>query len=337
MLSAFCRALLFLVQQALGKSLAVSSREKIIGRFLCDIYEPKDRKTQGTIVFVHGMTLMGSRDPRQIMVCRSLAGAGYLVVAPFFQEISKTSITEKSIENIVESSLEILKDPNLAKKEKIAFFAPSFSAALVIRAASSRSLQDKISAICSVGTFAHVDHVIEYALQHETGDEYARLIILKNFVELSTGKNPALRRALELKIADNWHRRQEKEQEFPQYLKKLKPKDKKLVLSLIEDRQTAAYHFRRFLPKIKNLSQAINPVLALDKLKAALLLLHGKYDPVIPPTESSFLYTELEARKKPVKLCITSFISHGDNKISLSQVREILRVWSAFAWYFYRV
>lgn len=325
--------LLFLWHQVREKSLSLPINTLKLNKQIADIYAVA-KKPRGTIVFIHGMSLLGNKDPRQIKVCSSLAKAGFIVIAPDFKEIRQTQITEKSQENLVRLSQAILEKKELCPTGKISFFAPSFSAAIAIRASAHKALQKKVGAICSVGTFAHVDHVIRFVLQNENSDDYARLIILKNFIELAIGKNPTVKKALELKIEDNWHRRAVEEQKFPKFLLKLTKKEQNKIKDLVENRKVAQKYFHTFLPKIEDLSRKINPYLVLDNLSCAVLLLHGKNDNVIPSHESLFLYQELKKRNIPAKLLVTSYISHGDNKISFAKLKELISVIKAFSWYF---
>ncbi len=336
----YLKSISFLLQQQTGKfkpSSTTRTKLKIKSQtMIVDVYSPTGTSC-GTLLFIHGMSLKGFEDPRQVNVCRALAGVGFTVIAPNFLEIKDTTITAASIDKIEQIIMAALKMQELCPQGRLGIFAPSFSAALALRAAARPTIREHISVIACIGTFAHVDTVVHFLLTEPNCDEYARLIILKNFIEFSIGKNAAVKKALEVKIADNWHKRPDEEKQLPQFLKKLNATERKLVENLIHDQKESVKHFKKFLPKIKDLSDSVNPSLSAEDLKCAVLLAHGEADNVIPANESLLLYELYRKTGVETKLLLTPYISHGDSSISLKKIPDLLRLIAAFAWFFRRV
>jgi len=63
-------------------------------------------------------------------------------------------------------------------------------------------------------------------------------------------------------------------------------------------------------------------------------LIHGAGDRVIPFDESIKVYNRLVLRGKKLRLLITPLISHGDVRLSVSMLVDVLKLISAFAFFF---
>ncbi|HAN61510.1 MAG TPA: hypothetical protein DCQ11_11690, partial [Gammaproteobacteria bacterium] len=70
------------------------------------------------------------------------------------------------------------------------------------------------------------------------------------------------------------------------------------------------------------------------QLDVPVFLIHGRDDRVIPVEQSRDLADRLDVRGVVNRLCVTRFLSHGDNRIRWHELLEVLRVWCAFAWFF---
>ncbi|MCE9501936.1 MAG: transcriptional regulator [Leptospira sp.] len=305
-----------------------------------DIYHPAKReKNKGTIMTVMGLSPLGNKDPRFLVVNKSLAGAGYTVVSPYFQDICEYRIQLSNVTVLVSAIREILKDDELCRNGKISLFAPSFAAGICLIAAGDSAIANNIESICTVGTYGNVETILESLLLNQEMDEYGRMILLYNFLELSMGKNEILEKAFRLVILDNFYSGIHKKHtpEFPEYFASMPKKEKVIFEKLKNDRSFRGVHWKRIEAKggskrrmLTELSVAKN----IHKVKAAVTLIHGDTDNVIPPKESELLFEILIKNKIPAHLVLTPLITHGDSGVTMKTIPAVFKLGSGFEFFF---
>lgn len=340
----FGRALRFMIALGLERHKSIVTRELRLGRgraqYQADVYEPAPGEgAHGCLVFIHGMSVFGHRDARVVALGRALATAGFRAVMPLIPDIQDQRIAERQMDEIGEAIGFVCDDPALSEGRRPGVMAPSFSAGLALVACSRTALRDRIAAVCTVGSYAHADSVVEMALYSQDADEYARLILLWNFFDLILKKNPRVKQALKIAAVDNGARRTGAAAELPAALDKLSAKDRALF-----DRMRADPQFRRELGgrisrtrQIQKLAYQISPLDHAAGMRAPVILVHGKNDDVIAPTESEQLFAGYRAAGVDVRLCLTPFISHGDASLSFKQIPEALQLAGAFAYFFQKI
>ena len=124
-------------------------------RFPCDIYEHKSRRGRApTVTFIHGMSLEGNQDARQVKVCEALVMAGFKVYAPHFAEIADLKIkraTVSRIESVIQEIVHLSQEPT-------SLFSVSFSRTFSDGRVQTK-LERKLKAVCVIGTFSDVSTV----------------------------------------------------------------------------------------------------------------------------------------------------------------------------------
>jgi len=304
------------------------------GELRADYYRP-ERRSKGTILTINGLAPLGNRDPRFILVNKSLVKLGYTVISPYYDEICNFKISLRNIEDIKESILYISEKPIFAPTGKISLFAPSFSGSLSLIAASDPIISEKINSICTIGAFGNVETVINNLFSKQELDEYGRMILLLNFLPISIGKNEPLFKALSLAILDNYYKN--KDNLLAPHYAKMKKSDQLLFDNLKNDASFRMDHWKQVVKKGgKNriLLTALSVIKHIDSLKLPILLVHGAGDDVVPPGESSLLFEELLKRGVKSELCITNLISHGDTGFSFKTLLEVPKILSAFSFFF---
>ncbi len=293
-----------------------------------------DGRARGTIIILHGMSPMGPDDPRMLTLCNSVRKSGYRVLCPDISEIRALKIAVEQIDIVRDFILAINREM-VEPGERTAVMAPSFSAGLGLAAIADEGLAPQISSMCSLGTFANIDNVVEFFFTSDSADHYGRLIVFKNFIGHVVGKNPQLERAFTIAIEDNWHDR--KEPHLQRYMKKMSPESKRIYKKLMTDNNYRLKALKKILEKTRKRFKRYNITDYTRQIETPVLLVHGADDHVIPPSESRQLHHELRNRGKSSRLLVTPFLSHGDTSLSLKQFLEIWRLVSSFAFFFRNV
>jgi hypothetical protein len=302
------------------------------------VYQKPDGKPRGTILAIHGMTAKGNRDPRFVTVCKALARCGYVVVSPLYRDIEEFLIKEETVHAIAKTIQSLAENPTLCHSGKISIFSASFSAGMSIIAASRPETMELVRAICAVGTYSNVETSVEFLLSGQDNDEYARLIILRNFIHHSLGRSSDLSEALRVAILDNGHCREKPE--LPALLSTLPRSMRRIFTRLRSESSYRWYHWKRVCSPLKSangLMKRLSVLSTIDSLRAAVALVHGTDDRVIPPTESVILHRSLRGCNKLSRLSLTPAISHGDTTLTVSMIPGLLDLTGTFAFFFKHV
>ena len=311
-------------------TLSIQGQEK---NFTIDIYFPftkSKNKSAKTILFVHGMGLEGKDDPRVIKFAQALQILGYHVIMPDFPEIKRTHITQDSILNL--QAMIQYTAANHSNYKKIGLIAPSFSASIAFNAIKKKNIGQHIQSFMPIGGFANMSNVVRFILAEQQVDPYALMIILKNFFHHATGENENLLQAFEIAIADNYYIRNPGD--LPEYLKSIPGRDRQLFHDYMENVQFRQQQIEIIRKKEIGLEQAMHFLDELHNIDCPIFLLHGDSDNVIEPEESQIIYEQLQKLKKPVKLVLTPFLSHGDSSLSLKKLPELGQLINGFAFFF---
>lgn len=310
------------------------------GDMQADVYRPAGARSHGTIIVIHGMTVTGNRDPRIINLGRALAEAGYTAVAPLIPGIQDQQIRPAVYEDVGLAIQRVSDDADLCPSGKLGLLGPSFSGSAGLIASARPENIDRVSSICTIGPYATIPSAFDFFFKAEQPDEYGKTIVLWNFVEYGIGKNKAVLRALKLATLDNGHRRKPEECELPAYLETMKPKDRELFERLRHDRDFRLELWEQQIinhPALVDMQQYIECAGNLREGMAPVVLIHGREDDVIPPSESGLLYARLDELGVPARLCITDLISHGDHGLTLAMIPQSIELAQAFAAFFKHV
>lgn len=305
-----------------------------LGPCEADRYAP-DGPPAGTLLFVHGMSPMGRRDPRMCRAGRALAAAGFQVVTPRVPDMEELRLDARSVDHIEACIRAVQAAPGLGDGRPIGLFSISSSAGLSLIASARPGVAPLLSAICALGTYTDSVRWARYVFYGSDTDEYPRLILLRNLIELVHGPRPELIRALDVALLDHWHRRPSPE--WPGLLARLNEPDRALAQGIREDRAC----WERLAPELLARGHALLAELDLTPhvraLTTPLVLLHGRDDRVIPASESEALARAIQAAGGQARLVITPLLDHGDAALSLRTLPELVEVIGAFRAFFRRV
>ncbi len=329
------RSLRFLTAQQFG--LRAERRQehrsyRIDGQTIpCDVY--KVAQSAGTIVTINGFAPLGSRDLRFVALNEALAYAGFTVISPTIPEICGFKIDPAHIDLIGKLLQTIAADASLDVHREISVLAPSFSGSLVLLSAFRQS--GHIRAVCMIGSYAHAEDTLSQLFLKQEGDEYGRLILMKNFLHWSTGKNAMLGRAFDALLHDNYFKPESPV--FPGIEKKMSASLRRTLDRLRTQPGVRAFHWKKIRSFRRRSDRILNSLCLVANakpLKTAVTLIHGREDSVIPSKQSEILNEVLQSQGVETRLVITPLISHGDAEISPAQIPAIVELCAGFLHFF---
>ena len=294
----------------------------------------RGRRNGSTVLAVNGLSVHGVKDPRMISLCRALSSCGFNVILPAYSDIGNFIIRSETVDTIAESIEAITADRWICPDGMLSIIAPSFSGGLAILAALKPGVSGRIKSVCTIGTFARVKTALEFLLGRQDNDEYGRMIIMKNYAHLYTGRRPGLERAFELAYLDNGFCREVPE--LDAHLESMAAEDVDIFSRLRTDAAARMEMWRSIMensPAMKKLVFDMDAYERIHLLKAPITFIHGSGDNVIDPSESENLHNRMKELGLKSRLVVTPLISHGDYRLSLSLIREIVKLLDGFAFF----
>lgn len=300
-----------------------------------DIYTPVKQKSPVPVIFLHGMSPMGYRDPRQIKICAILASLGYLVYAPSVEGIKNLTLSADHIQIFISFCQHLDKNSQFSSEAGYAFFAPSFSGAICLQAAAHAELSTRIKAICLIGTFSDFTRCSDYLLFEKTADQYARWLILANFLPGLKIISEKILKAFRGVILQFWT--DSTGYQIPKPAVKLNANEKKILEQLMYDQNFIQKNYKGLFKKMQPAIKAYDVHSYLSGIQAHILVLHGSTDNVIPASESENLYTLLQIRGIKSRLVISPFLNHANPELDFSLLRQVWRLVAGLAFFFRHV
>lgn len=293
-----------------------------------DFYRPGG-PPRGGLVLVPGLSRQGKDHPAFQRLARSLARAGFLVLAPDFPGLRAFHVAESDVRAIVRG-VQLLRAEGGSPTAVLGF---SFGAGPTLLAAADPAIRDQIALVGSFGGYWDLTNVIRFITTgwfEEDGEwrqaapqSYNRWKLLAALVPYvnDPGERARLQRVVDRKLANP-------DEDVRVELGKLGVEGWRL-LALVENRQRdrMADLLASLAPAMRERFQRLSPSTAIGGVKARLLVAHGRDDDSIPYTESVKL-----ARAAPTlgRLVIFdgfahAFPSEGGWRSRLRQARDVER------------
>lgn len=299
------------------------------GDAVWDLYRSGGQQ-RGGFVLVPGLSREGKDHPVFRRMASSLARAGFLVLAPDFPDLRAFHVSEAGVKTIVEA-IHLLKAHDISSIGILGF---SFGAGPALIAAADPSIREHVDLVGSFGGYWDLAGVIAFVTtgwheengrwRHTAQQPYNRwklLAALAPFVE-----DPAERALLQDLVA---RKLANPDEEVSAELRRLGAEGRQLF-ALVDNRQRdrVADLLASLSPKISERIQALSPSAGIGRVKARLLVAHGRDDDSIPYTESVRL-----ARAAPdlgnlviFEGLAHAFPSEGVWRTRLRQVRDFKRL-----------
>ena len=292
-----------------------------------DLYEPLALRTPGALVLVHGLAPMGKDDPRLAHAARLLARAGFRVAVPTIPGLTRLRLRPEDAEPVVAAIRSLSGEGGSGR---VSVLGVSVGAGPALLAAAVSRVADRVGTVLSLGGYASAVELLRYFLTGAYGfervsgraspqPEAARLFLREN---LDLLKNVEDRRTL-----DAWLSRPDQTKPV------LLSADGMAVLSLVENRDPARVDalVEKLPPGLQALLARLSPERAVPRLRARLLLVHGRGDPAVPFTESLRLAASARG-KAGTRLTIVGVLAHveaGEAQPGWGDaVSELWRLWS---------
>lgn len=301
--------------------------------YAADEYRPKGHSglPLPTVLLLHGLSPLAHRDMRIVGLAKAIAAVGFRVVAPQVDEIKALKIGAESIGDIARIVQTVSEEPATLQR-RVAIFSASFTGGLALLAAGRAAALPYVSAVCVIGAYACVTSTLRYLMSAASADPYGRYVILKNFIHHSIGDDPEVVAALDAAIADNFHAREVGELQV--VLRRIRPRARNLVTTLLENAASRRYHFSRIETQLKPIADELDVVRHAGKIAAPVILLHGEEDRVIPATQSRLLHVAMRRAGRMSNLVVSPLLGHSNARLSLSAAGACLKLSHSVAQYF---
>jgi len=125
--------------------------------------ETGDATRRPAVVVTHGFTHEGRRDPRLQALCRRLASAGFVVIAPEFDEMRHYRIGLGDLESLESTVAAVSEDPAVDASH-IGVLAFSFGAAPTLLGLARRPLKDTVAFALIFGGYFDLKRAFKYVL-----------------------------------------------------------------------------------------------------------------------------------------------------------------------------
>jgi pimeloyl-ACP methyl ester carboxylesterase len=297
-----------------------------------DVYRPRMRPPSGTVLFVHGMSLLAHRDPRVVAACNALAAAGLQVVAPRVAGLCDLALDTETPARIAALMRACGSAPGLGRPRSVAVASASFAAGLCIKAAARSEVRDQVGPLLLFGTYVDARALIDHLLTSREPDPFGRLILVRAFLARGAPITTGVADAIDVALADESLRADPPR--LPDVLARLSDDDARAFRTLRNDSEAGERLAEEIAASHTETIDALCAVGDLARLEAPVALVHGRNDRVIPPSESLRAEEILAAHGVPCRAWITAMLDHGDLSSSLAKLAEVPKLLDVFAYWF---
>lgn len=308
-----------------------------------DLYHPAGRGPHPGIVLVHGMVDVGRSDERLMRFADALARAGYVVLVPEFEGLRQFRVSLDDVETIV-SAFEHLEGLPGVRRDRVGIFGASYSGGLALLAAGDPAIADRVRFCFLLGAYHDLRNVVAYVTTgyyRDAGEwvylepqNFGRWVFLLNSDDLVD--DPADRETLvEIALA----KLEDPDRDVSREVERLHDEGKRVYdLLTAKDPDAALSMIDALAPRIREHLDRLSPRGTMSRVKAHLILVHGRDDNMIPHTESAALAAEAAPGTR-VHLELLDSFEHVDLLLrweggvrgALRAVAEIWRLYSV-AW-----
>ncbi|MCO6432853.1 alpha/beta hydrolase family protein [Nitrosomonas nitrosa] len=298
------------------------------------VYEPWETNRR-TIIAFSGFSVHGYQDERLAAVSRAFTRLGFRVVTPCIADIDQLLIRPATIDQFAAVIQAIHADSHLnPTRQSLGIFAPSYSGGVAMLASVRAAIAPRVRAICLLGAFSDFRNVLQFAIEHQEIDEYARYILLRNFLQQSRFHSDEAVELLNIAIQDNGLKR--KKPLLPERLQTASITTSQFFRQLMQDtsfRSKLSYQAFEEIDHRENWMDHFNLNGKLANVNFSVSLIHGHGDRVIPSTESVQLHEALHRLGKNSQLTLTRLLDHGDLILDREFVKEVNKLASGFGFF----
>ncbi len=288
------------------------------------LYRPAASRPRPGLLLLHGMVPEGKDEPRLAWAADLLARGGFAVLVPDLPGLRAARLRPSDTEVVVRA-VEALPELPGVRGDRTVLIGISVGAGPALLAAADPRIADRVALVLTLGGYADTRELVRYFTTGHYGF---------GAVQGRRAVDPGLARAfLQLNldlIQDAGDREALQALLAGRPLPRALGPEGQAVAALLANRDPARVDaLLDALPaSIQRLLAELSPVSRLDRVRARLLLLHGRDDPAIPFTESIRLAA---GRKTRARLVLLSLIGHVDPAETSwwRAAGELFRLWTA--------
>ena len=309
-----------------------------------DLYVVPGRGRGAAVVVTHGFTHEGTADPRLQALCHRLARAGFVVMAPEFDEMRRYRLGLGDTGALVLAVDTIAAHPGV-DPARVCVAAFSFGAAPALIALSREPLKSRVAAAMIFGgffdlrrTFKYVltggydlDGVRHHAVLPTEHDDRWKFLRANVDVLPASPTREAFMQALDHLTRD------------PAYAPRPEVWSavEQATFALFANRDPDGFDglYAAVAPYIDEWVRCLSPSEYASQLTTPLLVVHSRTDPKTPYTESLAISRGLP-NAPPVHLAVLNTYSHVDLKLDWRSIRAVARdvvpgllmIWGSAHW-----
>ena len=304
------------------------------------VFRPRDPVSRA-VLLVSGVHRDGIDERRLMRLAHELAATGRVVVTPEIDDLIHYRITARVTDTIEDAAKWMTMRHDVFGTGRIGVIGVSFSGGLSIVASGRPSVRDQIAYVLSFGGHGNLPRVLRYLCAGNGGSEapnpYALAVVLHQSAELAVPVEQVagLRDTIEIFLEASTINRTDPgraRQLFSEARSRpsqMPDPSASLVRHLVEG--NVASLGATLMPFLDQIGQ--DPALSPDRSSspsAAVYLLHGSDDNVIPSQESTRLAAYLRLHTR-ARVLISGFVTHADiaDKPGLKDIVNMIAFWRA--------
>jgi acetyl esterase/lipase len=303
-----------------------------------DLYQPPQGARAG-IVLVPGVAARGYKDARVIAIANTLARLDFAVLVPDMRGVRHFRMRSSDVREVADSFAWLASRPALAPPGHIGIAGFSYGAGPVLLAALQPDIRDRVHFLLAVGGYYSLENVVTYLTTgYYPVDQFTNTAATERLSPHPYSEAAFIRSNLDFleRSVDRGF--------FQDYAAHISGDqldgDEPVPANLAPDAQ-AFYNLLtnhlpaqvpilldRLPPRMHSELEGINPAAHdLSRLRANVILLHGRSDNLIPYTESIALADALPANQ--VRLFVIDGLAHVDFRPKAHDVPQLLSAMEA--------
>ena len=299
-----------------------------------DLYRPAD-DADAALVLVPGVAPAGKDDPRLVAFARTLARAGFVVLVPDLPRLRALEVDSTDIADIADA-VHYLADVvgPASDTPVVGLVAFSYAVGPSVIAVLRRGIRDRVRFVLGIGGYFDMTAVITYVTtgafrpgpddpwQYGRPNDYGKWVFLR-----SNADRVGDRRDRALLAAIAGRKLAAPKADISNLVARLGPEGRKVYALLANRDPDRTQALIAELPSpIRDEIAALDPSrYDFRRLRARLILVHGRDDPIIPYTQSEELAAA--APKGRATLYVVDDLAHVD--LQPPDLDDIVALWQA--------
>ena len=309
-----------------------------------------DAATDRAVLVMPGFNSNGIAEPRLAALAADIAASGFPVMAMALPDLQQFRLSADSTDIIEDAVAWMAGQPQLTRDGKIGIIAVSFTGGLSISAAGRDRIRDQVAFVVSLGGHGDLRRVMRYLATGEAPrvegvevhapHDYGVAVILNGLADrgvVPLEQAAPLRNAVETFLRGSQATVISEQAAAPLFQKAREmaaalPEPSRTYMQYVNDRDVKKLG-AVLVPHLNQLgadSPALSPELAPPP-KAAIFLLHGHDDNIIPAAESVLLADHLRSRGVHPHVLLSGLITHASVNPGATAMDawKLIRFWTA--------